>query len=164
MLNKLEIIQQKIFTLDHLSRLAHQWHMLSKKIVFTNGCFDIMHRGHNTYLLQAAELGNKLIVAVNSDTSVKALKGKSRPVIDEYSRALNLASHAYVDAVIIFDEETPLQLIETLKPHVLVKGGDYTEDQIVGAKEVRANGGEVIIVPFLDNYSSTAIMEKILGV
>lgn len=164
MLNKLEIIQQKIFTLDHLSRLAHQWHMLSKKIVFTNGCFDIMHRGHNTYLLQAAELGNKLIVAVNSDTSVKALKGESRPVIDEYSRALNLASHAYVDAVIIFDEETPLQLIETLKPHVLVKGGDYTEDQIVGAKEVRANGGEVIIVPFLDNYSSTAIMEKILGV
>ncbi|MCC7029819.1 MAG: D-glycero-beta-D-manno-heptose 1-phosphate adenylyltransferase [Chitinophagaceae bacterium] len=163
MLNKLEIIQQKIFTPLTLSRLAHQWHMLSKKIVFTNGCFDIMHQGHNTYLLQAAEFGNKLIVAVNSDESVRKLKGDKRPIIDQYSRALNLASHAYIDAVVIFDDETPLQLIQELKPHVLVKGGDYTEDQIAGAKEVRAAGGEVIIVPFMEGYSSTAIMEKIVG-
>ena len=162
MLNKLEIIQQKIFTLENLSRLSHQWHMLSKKIVFTNGCFDIMHQGHNTYLLQAAEYGNKLIVGVNSDESVRKLKGEKRPIIDQYSRALNLASHAYIDAVILFDQDTPLQLIEVLKPHVLVKGGDYTEDQIAGAKEVRANGGEVIIVPFLPGYSSSNIMQKIL--
>lgn len=163
MLNKLELIQQKIYTPDTLSRLVHQWHMLSKKIVFTNGCFDIMHQGHNTYLLQAAEYGNKLVVAVNSDASVQKLKGTKRPVIDQYSRALNLASHAYIDAVIIFDEDTPLNLIKMLKPHVLVKGGDYTEDTIVGAKEVKADGGEVLIIPFLEGFSSTAIIDKITG-
>ncbi|MBK7691668.1 MAG: D-glycero-beta-D-manno-heptose 1-phosphate adenylyltransferase [Bacteroidetes bacterium] len=163
MLSKLEIIQQKIYTLETLSRLVHQWHMMSKKIVFTNGCFDIMHQGHNTYLLQASEYGNHLIVAVNSDASVQRLKGSKRPIIDQYSRALNLASHAYIDAVVIFDEDTPLHLIQTLKPHVLVKGGDYTEEQIIGAKEVRAAGGEVVIIPFLEGYSSTAIIEKITG-
>ena len=160
MLNKLELIQQKIYKLENLSRLTHQWHMMSKKIVFTNGCFDILHQGHNTYLLQAAEFGNKLIVAVNSDASVKKLKGESRPIIDEYSRAFNLASHTYVDAVIIFDEETPLALINALKPHVLVKGGDYKEEDIVGAKEVKANGGEVKIVPFVEGFSSTSIIDK----
>ncbi|HQW46874.1 MAG: D-glycero-beta-D-manno-heptose 1-phosphate adenylyltransferase [Bacteroidetes bacterium] len=163
MLNKLEIIQQKIYTPVTLSRLVHQWHMLSKKIVFTNGCFDIMHQGHNTYLLQAADYGNKLIVAVNSDASVQKLKGSKRPIIDQYSRALNLASHAYIDAVIIFDEDTPLQLIQDIKPHVLVKGGDYTEETIVGASEVKANGGEVIIIPFLTGYSSSAIIDKIVN-
>ena len=137
--------------------------MLSKKIVFTNGCFDIMHQGHNTYLLQAADYGNKLIVAVNSDASVQKLKGSKRPIIDQYSRALNLASHAYIDAVIIFDEDTPLQLIQDIKPHVLVKGGDYTEETIVGASEVKANGGEVIIIPFLTGYSSSAIIDKIVN-
>jgi len=163
MLNKLEIIQQKIYTPVTLSRLVHQWHMLSKKIVFTNGCFDIMHQGHNTYLLQAADYGNKLIVAVNSDASVQKLKGSKRPIIDQYSRALNLASHAYIDAVIIFDEDTPLQLIQDIKPHVLVKGGDYTEETIVGASEVKANGGEVIIISFLTGYSSSAIIDKIVN-
>jgi D-beta-D-heptose 7-phosphate kinase/D-beta-D-heptose 1-phosphate adenosyltransferase len=163
MLNKLEIIQQKIYTPVTLSRLVHQWHMLSKKIVFTNGCFDIMHQGHNTYLLQAADYGNKLIVAVNSDASVQKLKGSKRPIIDQYSRALNLASHAYIDAVIIFDEDTPLQLIQDIKPHVLVKGGDYTEETIVGASEVKANRGEVIIIPFLTGYSSSAIIDKIVN-
>ncbi len=163
MLSKLEIIQQKIYTDESLSRLVHQWHMMSKKIVFTNGCFDIMHQGHNTYLLQAAEFGNKLIVAINSDESVKKLKGIKRPIIDQYSRALNLASHAYVDAVILFDEETPLRLIESIRPHVLVKGGDYTEDAIVGGKEVKANHGEVKVVPFVKGYSSTAIIDKIMA-
>ena len=161
MLNKLEIIQQKIYTPVTLSRLVHQWHMLSKKIVFTNGCFDIMHQGHNTYLLQAADYGNKLIVAVNSDASVQKLKGSKRPIIDQYSRALNLASHAYIDAVIIFDEDTPLQLIQDIKPHVLVKGGDYTVVQIVGAQEVLKNGGRVVINPILPGFSTTGIIQKI---
>jgi rfaE bifunctional protein nucleotidyltransferase chain/domain len=160
MLNKLELIQNKIYNLETLSRLVSQWHMLSKKVVFTNGCFDIIHQGHNTYLLQAAEHGNKMIVAVNSDSSVKKLKGEKRPVVDQYSRAFNLACNTYIDAVIIFDEETPLNLITTLKPDVLVKGGDYTIDTIVGAKEVMNYGGKIEIIPFLDGYSTTSIIEK----
>jgi len=163
MLNKLEIIQQKIFTLDNLVRLANQWHMLSKKIVFTNGCFDIMHQGHNTYLLQAAEFGNKMIVAVNTDNSVKKLKGEKRPIIDQKSRAFNLACQTYVDAVILFDEDTPLDLILKLKPDVLVKGGDYTIETVVGAQEVKQYGGEVKVIPFLEGYSSTAVINKILS-
>jgi rfaE bifunctional protein nucleotidyltransferase chain/domain len=137
--------------------------MLSKKVVFTNGCFDIIHRGHNTYLLEAAELGNKLIVAVNSDESVRKLKGSNRPIVDEYSRALNLASHTYIDAVIIFDEDTPLNLINELQPDVLIKGGDYTLETIVGAKEVLSYGGQVEIIPFLEGYSTTNVIEKING-
>ncbi len=160
MLNKLELIQNKIYNLETLSRLVNQWHMLSKKVVFTNGCFDIIHQGHNTYLLQAAEHGNKMIVAVNSDSSVRKLKGEKRPVVDQYSRAFNLACNTYIDAVIIFDEDTPLSLINTLKPDVLVKGGDYTIDTIVGAKEVLNYGGKVEIIPFLDGYSTTSIIEK----
>jgi rfaE bifunctional protein nucleotidyltransferase chain/domain len=160
MLNKLELIQNKIYNLETLSRLVNQWHMLSKKVVFTNGCFDIIHQGHNTYLLQAAEHGNKMIVAVNSDSSVRKLKGEKRPVVDQYSRAFNLACNTYIDAVIIFDEDTPLYLINTLKPDVLVKGGDYTIDTIVGAKEVLNYGGKVEIIPFLDGYSTTSIIEK----
>lgn len=163
MQNKLEIIQSKIYTLETLERLVHQWHMMSRKIVFTNGCFDIMHQGHNTYLLQAAEYGNKLIVAVNSNDSVRKLKGDKRPIIDQYSRALNLACHAYIDAVIIFEEDTPLHLIETIQPHVLIKGGDYTEETIVGAKEVKENGGEVVIIPLLEGFSSTNVIDKILN-
>ncbi len=158
--NKLELIQHKIYTLETLSRLVNQWHMLSKKVVFTNGCFDIIHQGHNTYILQAAEFGNKMIVAVNSDSSVRKLKGDKRPVVDQYSRAFNLACNTYIDAVIIFDEETPLQLINTLKPDVIVKGGDYTIDTIVGAKEVIEYGGQVEIIPFLEGYSTTSIIEK----
>lgn len=163
MLSKLEIIQQKIYKLDELSRLVNQWKMLSKKVVFTNGCFDIMHRGHNTYLLQAAELGNRLVVGLNSDKSVRHLKGEKRPVVDEYSRALNLAMHTYIDAVILFDEETPRHLIETLRPDVLVKGGDYSIDTIVGADTVIGYGGQVEIIPFLQGYSTTAIIEKLMS-
>jgi rfaE bifunctional protein nucleotidyltransferase chain/domain len=137
--------------------------MLSKKIVFTNGCFDIMHQGHNTYLLQAAEFGNKMIVAVNTDNSVKKLKGEKRPIIDQKSRAFNLACQTYVDAVILFDEDTPLDLILKLKPDVLVKGGDYTIETVVGAQEVKQYGGEVKVIPFLEGYSSTAVINKILS-
>ncbi len=159
--NKLEFIQNKIYKLSELKLIVNQWKMLSKKVVFTNGCFDIIHRGHNTYLLEAAELGNKLIVAVNSDESVRKLKGSNRPIVDEYSRALNLASHTYIDAVIIFDEDTPLNLINELQPDVLIKGGDYTLETIVGAKEVLSYGGQVEIIPFLEGYSTTNVIEKI---
>lgn len=161
--NKLEFIQNKIYKLSELKLIVNQWKMLSKKVVFTNGCFDIIHRGHNTYLLEAAELGNKLIVAVNSDESVRKLKGSNRPIVDEYSRALNLASHTYIDAVIIFDEDTPLNLINVLQPDVLIKGGDYTLETIVGAKEVLSYGGQVEIIPFLEGYSTTNVIEKING-
>ena len=161
--NKLEFIQNKIYKLSELNLIVNQWKMLSKKVVFTNGCFDIIHRGHNTYLLEAAELGNKLIVAVNSDESVRKLKGSNRPIVDEYSRALNLASHTYIDAVIIFDEDTPLNLINELQPDVLIKGGDYTLETIVGAKEVLSYGGQVEIIPFLEGYSTTNVIEKING-
>lgn len=163
MLSKLEIIQQKIYPVEALTRLVNQWKMLSKKVVFTNGCFDIMHRGHNTYLLQAAELGNRLVVGLNSDASVRHLKGDKRPVVDQYSRALNLAMHTYIDAVVLFDEETPLRLIETLKPDVLVKGGDYRLETIVGAQTVLDYGGQVEIIPFLPGYSTSAIIEKVMS-
>jgi rfaE bifunctional protein nucleotidyltransferase chain/domain len=160
---KLELIQNKIYKISELKLIVNQWKMLSKKVVFTNGCFDIIHRGHNTYLLEAAELGNKLIVAVNSDESVRKLKGPNRPIVDEYSRAFNLASHTYIDAVILFDEDTPLNLINELQPDVLIKGGDYTLETSVGAKEVLSYGGKVEIIPFLEGYSTTNVIEKING-
>jgi len=160
---KLELIQNKIYKVSELKLIVNQWKLLSKKVVFTNGCFDIIHRGHNSYLLEAAELGNKLIVAVNSDESVRKLKGPNRPIVDEYSRAFNLASHTYIDAVILFDEDTPLNLINELQPDVLIKGGDYTLETIVGAKEVLSYGGQVEIIPFLEGYSTTNVIEKING-
>lgn len=160
MSSKLEIIQNKIHSLQSLTLLVNQWKMLSKKVVFTNGCFDIIHRGHNTYLLQAAELGNRLIVGVNSDDSVRRLKGEKRPVLDETSRAFNLACHTYIDAVIVFEEDTPMNLIERFQPDVLVKGGDYTLDGIVGAEFVKSYGGQVEIIPFLDGYSTTSILNR----
>lgn len=161
MQSKLELIQQKIYDATSLTRITQQWHFMNKKVVFTNGIFDIMHQGHNTYLLQAAELGNKLIVGVNTDASTKRLKGEERPIMNEYARAFNLASHTYIDAVVLFDEDTPLTLIQLFQPDVLVKGGDYSIETIVGAKEVLANGGEVIVIPFLEGHSTTSVIEKI---
>jgi rfaE bifunctional protein nucleotidyltransferase chain/domain len=163
MQNKLELIQNKIYQLSELKLIVNQWKMLSKKVVFTNGCFDIIHRGHNTYLLEAAAFGNKLIVAVNSDESVRKLKGNNRPIVDEYSRAFNLACHTYIDAVILFDEDTPLNLINEFQPDVLIKGGDYTIETIVGAQEVLSYGGQLEIIPFLEGYSTTNIIDKING-
>jgi rfaE bifunctional protein nucleotidyltransferase chain/domain len=158
--NKLQLIQNKIYDITTLSRLVNQWQMLSMKVVFTNGCFDIIHQGHNTYLLEAAEFGNKLVVAVNSDDSVRRLKGENRPIVDQYSRAFNLACHTYIDAVILFEEDTPEMLIQTLKPEVLVKGGDYTLETIIGAQYVLDYGGQVEIIPFLEGYSTTGIVER----
>jgi rfaE bifunctional protein nucleotidyltransferase chain/domain len=154
-------INNKIFTLQQLIFQIASWRVSGKKIAFTNGCFDILHEGHIYSLSQAAQEADFLIVGVNSDASTKRLKGTERPINNEHSRALLLASLAIVDAVVIFEEDTPLQLISSLLPDVLVKGGDYTLEQIVGAKEVIANGGRVVINPIIEGFSTTGIVEKI---
>ena len=156
-----DIIQQKIYNLSTLQSSIFGWKLLGKKLAFTNGVFDILHRGHIASLSQAAREGDILIVAVNSDASTKRLKGDSRPVNDEQARALLLASLIITDAVIIFEEDTPHELIKAILPDVLVKGGDYTIDQIVGSKEVMANGGRVVINPIVEGYSTTGIIDKI---
>src|SRR5690606_34524896 len=125
-----------------------------------NGCFDILHRGHLEYLQAAADLGDILVVGLNSDASVKRLKGENRPINNQNDRAFALASLVFVDAVIIFDEDTPLELIQRVKPNVLVKGGDYSIGNIVGADFVKNIGGEVQVIPFVDGYSTTQIIEK----
>ena len=153
-------LQHKIFTLDNLERQAKIWKMLGKKIVFTNGVFDIVHQGHIASLTEAASYGDVLVVAINADTSVKKLKGPTRPINDENARAMLLACLLQTDAIIIFEEDTPLNLITALMPDVLVKGSDYTLEQIVGGKEVVAAGGKVVIAQMVDGVSSTKIIEK----
>ena len=156
-------IPDKIFTINELRHQLKRWRLHNKKIVFTNGVFDILHEGHITSLSEAALCGDILVVGVNADASVKRLKGESRPINNEFSRSLLLASLVMTDAVIIFEEDTPLDLITAILPDVLVKGGDYTLDQIVGAKEVMANGGEVKIVPILNGFSTTGTIDKMKG-
>jgi len=159
-MKSVQSIPGKIFTLPALLQQLKRWRLLNRKIVFTNGVFDILHEGHIASLSDAATAGNVLIVGVNADASVKRLKGESRPVNNENSRALILASLVITDAVIIFEEDTPYHLITAIMPDVLVKGGDYTIETIVGAKEVIANGGEVIIAPILEGFSTTSIIER----
>jgi D-beta-D-heptose 7-phosphate kinase/D-beta-D-heptose 1-phosphate adenosyltransferase len=138
-----------------------QLRLLSKKIAFTNGVFDILHQGHIYSLSQAAKEADYLIVGLNSDTSVKRLKGETRPINNEESRALLLVSLLIVDAVVIFEEDTPLELIKSIMPDVLVKGGDYTVEQIAGAKEVIENGGRVVINPLVDGFSTTSLIAQL---
>ena len=140
---------------------ADHWRSQGLRIVFTNGCFDILHRGHLQLLKESAGFGDILVVGLNTDGSVRKLKGDQRPVNDEDFRCLMMASLELVDAVTLFDEETPLELIRALQPDVLVKGGDYTADQVVGAEEVMRSGGEVRIVPLVRGYSTTALIEAI---
>ena len=160
-MHKLQWIQNKIYSRETLVRECNMWRAMQKKIVFTNGCFDILHHGHLDLLAKAAELGNVLIVGVNTDSSVQRLKGKDRPVTNEQDRLFQLASLLCVDAVSLFDEDTPETLIKLIRPDVLVKGGDYTIDTIVGADLVLANGGSVEIIPFVDGYSTTSIIGRI---
>jgi len=134
-----------------------------KKIVFTNGCFDILHVGHVTYLDAAKQLGDVLIVGVNSDASVRRLKGPSRPINNESDRSMVLSALKAVDFTVIFDEDTPLELIKQITPHILTKGGDYTEDTIVGAPYVRSHGGEVVVIPLVAGKSTTSIIRKVGG-
>lgn len=151
----------RIYDVDQLKRQLYVWKLLSKKIVFTNGVFDILHQGHVHTFTEAASFGDILIVGINSDASVKRLKGDLRPVNNELSRAYLVSSLLMVDAVIIFSEDTPLELIKIILPDTLVKGGDYTVDTIVGAKEVMANGGSVEIIQIQEGFSTTGIIKKI---
>lgn len=159
-MEKLNILQHKVKTLPELLRQVNIWRLEGKKIVFTNGCFDILHKGHVTLLAQAAEQGNVLIVGLNSDASVKRLKGPERPINDAAARALVLASQLFIDAVVLFEEDTPAKLIKAIRPDVLVKGGDYSADQVVGADTVLQNGGKVSIIPLLDGFSTTHLIKQ----
>ncbi len=161
---KLGFLQSKIQEGKTLERTLELWRFKLEKTVFTNGCFDLLHRGHVEYLTAAASLGDKLIIGLNSDDSVKRLnKGSSRPLQDQNSRAIILAALHYVDLVVIFDEDTPYELIKLIQPNVLVKGGDWKPEQIVGSDIVKANGGEVLSLPYLEGFSTTNIEKKIKG-
>lgn len=169
-MSKFNNIKNKILSLSDLIKLSEQWKQEGEKIVFTNGCFDILHKGHVEYLAKSADFGSKLIVAVNSDASVKRLgKDKIRPIQDEVSRALIIASLEVVDAVIVFNEDTPYDLIQSLLPDILVKGGDYNPEEtnplsktyIVGSDVVKENGGEVKIISLVEGYSTTNIVNKL---
>lgn len=155
----LEHIRNKIVDADFFTKYGEELHR--GRMVFTNGCFDILHSGHVTYLAQARQMGNLLVVGLNSDASVRRLKGQERPVNSQDARALVLAALEIVDYVAIFDEDTPYNLIAKVQPDVLVKGGDYQVDNIVGADIVRARGGKVLTVPLVPGFSTTSIIDKI---
>ena len=160
-MKKNSALDNKLLSSKNIQKQINIWRQKNEKIVFTNGCFDILHKGHLDLLCLAANHGSKLIVAVNSDKSIKRLKGEERPIINEATRARILAYFNFIDAVIIFSQETPYQLIKEIKPDILVKGGDYKKEDIVGYDIVKENNGEVIIFPFINGYSSTNIIEKI---
>ena len=158
-----DAIEKKIMTVDQAKLMMAALKVTGKKVSFTNGCFDIIHPGHLFSLKQAADEADYLIVGLNSDASVRKLKGPSRPINNTASRAIVLANLIVVDAVIVFEEETPLELIKAILPDVMVKGGDYTTNQVVGGKEVIANGGRVIINPIVEGFSTTGLIEKMKG-
>jgi rfaE bifunctional protein nucleotidyltransferase chain/domain len=153
--------QYKICELAEAQQLRNTWKLAGEQVVFTNGCFDILHLGHVDYLEKARQTGTKMIVAVNSDASVRILKGPERPVNSEYARARIIASLQFVDLVVVFHEETPLELINSLLPDILVKGDDYSLETIVGAKEVISAGGQVKTIPLVPSYSTTGIIQKL---
>lgn len=158
-MQKADLIQNKILDIEQITKEVAQWRLLGKTIAFTNGVFDILHKGHIVSLSTAAKEADILIVGLNADSSVKRLKGETRPVNNNESRSIVLAALLMVDAVVLFEEDTPLELIKTILPDVIIKGGDYTVEQIVGAKEVIANGGRVVINPILEGFSTTSIIE-----
>ena len=158
-MNHLKQIKNKIVSLNEAVEKRQLWK--EQKVVFTNGCFDLIHLGHVDYLSKAADLGNKLIIGVNTDASVSKLKGNHRPIKDELNRSTILAAFSFVDLVVLFDDDTPIHLINQLKPNVLVKGADYKIDDIVGAKEVIKNGGKVELIPFVEGHSTSSLEAKI---
>lgn len=160
-MKNIDAVQHKIIAFSDVEAWVNAKKIKGKTIAFTNGCFDILHEGHIYSLSQAAKEADILVAGVNADLSVKKLKGENRPVNNEYSRSLIIASLLIVDAVVIFKEDTPLQLIKKIMPDVLVKGGDYTIETIVGAQEVIANKGRVVINPIIQNLSSTGLIQKI---
>ena len=158
-MDNLQLIKNKIYHTSHLSPLtSHLSHWQGLKVVFTNGCFDILHRGHVEYLSKASDMGDVLVVGLNTDASVKRLKGEGRPINDEQARALVLASLSFVDAVVLFDEDTPYELIKAIRPDVLVKGADYKPEEIVGCDIVTSYGGKVETVPLVEGYSTTQLL------
>ena len=157
----LKKINNKIFDLQLLMKKIEKWRSENKKIVFTNGCFDLIHLGHIEILARSSDFGDKLIIGVNSDLSIKKLKGANRPIIQQSSRIRQLSALEFVDAVILFDEETPIKLIESIKPDVITKGGDYTAKNVIGNEVVSQKNGEVVIIPLTQGYSTTSILNKI---
>jgi D-glycero-beta-D-manno-heptose 1-phosphate adenylyltransferase len=162
-MKSIEAITKKIYTLSDIQKQVASWRVSNKTIAFSNGCFDILHEGHISSLSAAAKEADYLVIGVNSDESAKKLKGPERPINNEKSRSLLLSNLAIVDAVVIFNEDTPLELIKAILPDVLVKGGDYTVEQIVGSKEVIENGGRVVINPIVEGFSTTGIIQHIKG-
>ncbi len=170
MISRLSYLQDKIVDHEHALKRVNMWKMKSNDIVFTNGCFDILHKGHVSYLAEAAELGSKLVVALNTDSSVKRQgKGDDRPVNNEDARSLVLAGLGYVDMIVFFDDDTPIELINLLQPDILVKGADYDPEEtdqtskkyIVGSDVVRRYGGSVKAIPLVEGFSTTRIIEKL---
>lgn len=169
-MSRLSYLENKIVSLEEAKRLISLWQMKGDKVVFTNGCFDILHKGHVTYLAKSADLGNRLVVALNTDSSVREQgKGDDRPINSEDARAIVLAGLGFVDLIVFFCEQTPLDIIKELLPDVLVKGADYDPEEkdpnskkyIVGSDVVRANGGEVKVIDLVDGFSTTSILSKI---
>ena len=161
MSKSLEILNSKILDKERLLVKLTDWKEENKKIVFTNGCFDLIHLGHIEVIARSADLGDILIIGVNTDNSIKRLKGKNRPIVEEISRAKQIAALEFVDAVVLFDQDTPIDLIKVIKPNRITKGGDYNTDQVIGNDIVTQNDGEVVIIPLTQGYSTTSILEKI---
>ena len=151
--------KESVYSVEALAQKIRFWQDRGEVVVFTNGCFDILHRGHLTYLKEAARLGDHLVVALNSDSSVRRLKGDSRPINHELDRALLMSSLGFVDGVVLFEEDTPAEVLSQLRPNILVKGGDYKPEEVIGKEFVE----EVQILPFQDGYSTTGIIERIQG-
>ena len=160
-MENLEIINKKILSKQELSSQLSVWRFFNKKIIWTNGCFDILHLGHIDYLIKAKDQGDILIVGVNTDESVRKIKKAGRPITDEKSRSTIIAALHFVDAVVLFDEETPFEQIKFIQPDILVKGSDYNAEDIVGYDIVMAKGGKVVTIDFLPGYSTSAIEDKI---
>jgi D-glycero-beta-D-manno-heptose 1-phosphate adenylyltransferase len=164
-MNSIEKIQSKIRDHEELSVILTEDRKAGRKVIFTNGCFDILHRGHIEYLSSAADLGDIFIIGLNSDDSIRNIKGENRPAVDEGSRALTLAAFEFVDYVVIFSEDTPSELMLSLLPDVWVKGGDYKNIENLPEYRIAIeNGGEVVVLPFIEGFSTTDIYNKILGI
>jgi rfaE bifunctional protein nucleotidyltransferase chain/domain len=158
-MERLKLIKSKIFTWDHLQKQLSVWRFQDNSIVFSNGCFDVLHLGHVEYLSKARDLGDILIVGLNSDESVRRIKGAHRPVNNEEARAITLAAFSFVDAVILFGEDTPHELIKLVQPDILVKGKDYDGKEIVGSDVIKARGGQVVTIELTKGYSTTHTIE-----
>jgi D-glycero-beta-D-manno-heptose 1-phosphate adenylyltransferase len=161
-MGKMEILKRKLHNRETLAKALAIWRFQGKQIVFTNGCFDLLHLGHIDYLSKAADCGDILVVGLNTDASVSRIKGKARPITDEYSRSAILAALSFVDAVILFEEDTPYELIRFIEPDILVKGNDYRTEDIVGYDIVKAKGGIIQTIELVEGYSTSLIEMKIL--